>query len=230
MQGQYRDGQDVLIAVRDEGIGIDPAMLPQVFEMFVQEGQALDRSLGGLGLGLSIVRNVMALHGGSATVTSDGRGRGSEFTLRLPATDATTARPAGVPTAPSEGRAGGRRVLVVDDNDDGARLLADALRGDGHHVWTASDGPSALHLAAAMTPDVAILDIGLPGMDGYELAARLRGEQHLSRLHLVAVTGYGERATQDRSSAAGFAAHFVKPVDPAQLAETLRTLPAAEPR
>jgi signal transduction histidine kinase len=203
-------GDDVELCVRDTGIGIDAEMLPRVFELFAQERQALDRSQGGLGLGLAIVRSIVALHGGSAEARSEGRGRGSEITLRLPRADGAAAvvREAARAQAPALRRV--TRVMIVDDNEDAAALLAAGLGAVGYTVETAHDGPSALAIIARYQPDVAVLDIGLPVMDGYELARHLR--ERLPALRLIAVTGYGQKADRDRSSAAGFDRHLVKPV------------------
>jgi len=220
-----RDGAAVRFAVRDNGIGIPADMLPRIFDLFVQERQALDRSQGGLGLGLTIVRNIMALHGGTATATSGGPGRGSEFVLRLPAAAARAIPPAGAreTTAPlSTSPMNGLPVLIVDDNEDAAMMLAESLSMKGCRVRVAADGPAALLAVADFRPDVALLDIGLPGMDGYELAAHLRDDARLSDLRIVAVTGYGQRADRERAAAAGFAAHLVKPVDIEHLDQVLR--------
>ena len=222
----YRTGDDVSIAVRDDGIGIEPAMLPRIFDMFVQERQALDRSQGGLGLGLTIVQSILSLHGGSASATSAGPGKGSEFVLRMPAAVET---PAGVPGPGARPRAlaaatGGTDVLIVDDNDDAGALMAEALEQKGHRVRIAADGPSALKLLAEVVPAVALLDIGLPGMDGYELAAHIRADSKLSRLRLLALTGYGQPSDRQRTADAGFDGHMVKPVDVDELDRVLRSL------
>jgi CheY-like chemotaxis protein len=193
--------------VKDEGIGIPKEMLDRVFDMFVQQPQASDRSKGGLGLGLAIVRSLVTLHGGNVAATSRGVGQGSEFVVELPGADLgeRTAQPApslseGRETSPSRGE--GRRILVVDDNDDAVETLADVLSQLGHQVATARDGPTALETARHFHPEVCLVDIGLPVMDGYELALRL-----------IAVTGYGTDADRRRSKEAGFSAHMVKPVD-----------------
>jgi signal transduction histidine kinase/DNA-binding response OmpR family regulator len=211
-----RHGDRIAIRVQDTGIGIAPEMLPRVFDMFVQEHQALDRSRGGLGLGLTIVRSLVAMHGGTVEVHSEGRNRGSEFVVALPA---AVVRPparsseAVAPDGVRHGTVAGRRILVVDDNEDAADLLASALEVMGHTTRVAHDGPEALKAAAEFDPDLALLDIGLPVMDGYELARRLHDDPGLRRMPLVAVTGYGQPADRQRSEAAGFDAHLVKPVD-----------------
>ncbi len=207
----WREGDRIVLTVRDDGTGIEAAMLSTVFELFAQERQSLDRSQGGLGLGLTIVRSLVGMHGGTVTAASDGRGRGSLFTVTLPAapplsTDAAVVPPA-VARPPGEPL---RRILVVDDNLDAAELMGEVLRARGHDVCVAHDGPTALALAAEFHPDIALLDIGLPVMDGYELARRLRGQ--LGAVKLIALTGYGQAADRARAKDAGFDLHMVKPV------------------
>jgi CheY-like chemotaxis protein len=234
-----RDDGGVLVVVRDSGIGIRAEMLPRVFDLFVQERQALDRSEGGLGLGLTIVRSLVGLHGGAVEARSAGMGRGTEILVRLPvaaedsAAAATSARASyrrltplvGVPTGRS------RRVLVVDDNEDAVESLADALLELGHTVETAYDGPAALGLLQRYTPDVAFLDVGLPVMDGYELARRIREDRRFARTVLVAVTGYGQKRDRVQSREAGFDAHLVKPVDLRAIEEIIEsgTLGGSQP-
>jgi signal transduction histidine kinase len=220
-----RDGDEVVVAVRDNGIGIAAEMLPAIFELFVQERQALSRSQGGLGLGLSIARSMMALHGGSVVAHSDGVGCGSEFTIRLPALAPGEAEPAPPPSAcdqPGAARSG-LAILVVDDNEDAASALGELLTLHGHSVEVVFDAPSALAAAPLFKPDVGLFDIGLPGMDGYELAQRLRqrhGEQD-APLRLFALTGYGQESDRRRAAEAGFDAHLTKPIDVAALLELL---------
>ncbi len=221
----YPDGADAVVVVQDDGIGIDSETLPHIFEMFVQEQQGLDRSRGGLGLGLAIVKALVQQHGGSVAARSEGHGRGSSFELRLPllARDEggeTAVRTEGgeqmpVATAPA-------RVLVVDDNQDAAELLATAVEAMGHEARIAHDGASALEVAATFEPHVAILDIGLPVMDGYELARRLRARGSLPRL--IALTGYGQERDKQESASAGFELHIVKPVDLQQLGSSIEKL------
>jgi signal transduction histidine kinase len=228
VHGRQASG-DVVLTVRDSGMGISAEMLPRIFELFTQEKQALDRSQGGLGLGLAIVRTLVQLHGGSIAAQSDGRGHGSEFTLRLPrsqrAADAV-ATPAAELVVPERHR--GRRVLIVDDNADGAELLAMSLEQLGCVTRVAHDGPSALRAAEEFDADVALLDIGLPVMDGYELARRLRELPSFARTRLVAVTGYGQDADRRRSRDAGFDAHLVKPVQLDDIETVVRVEPPVE--
>jgi len=210
-----RDGDDVTLSVKDNGIGISAALLPRVFEQFVQGERTLDRSRGGLGLGLSIVRSLVERHGGAVTARSEGARQGSEFVVRLPldlSRPITGVGGVASPQTPGDQRPPAR-VLVVDDNLDAADLFTEALRAAGHDVRTAYDGPSALVAAAALAPEVAFIDIGLPLMDGYEVAQHLREASNDARLFLVAVTGYGQESDRERSRAAGFDLHLVKPVD-----------------
>jgi len=216
---------EVVLSVRDTGIGISPEVLPRIFDLFVQERQALDRSQGGLGIGLTIVRSLIERHGGSVSARSDGRGKGSEFIIRLPleeraapGADALPALPAAVAPA-----AGALRILVVDDNGDGAEMLAAALVGKGYDTRVAHDAPAALRVAADFLPDVAFLDLGLPVMDGYELAAHLRELPGLADLRLIAVTGYGQTSDRRRTRDAGFHGHLVKPVDIDAIEATLKS-------
>jgi CheY-like chemotaxis protein/anti-sigma regulatory factor (Ser/Thr protein kinase) len=220
------------VRVRDTGVGISAEMLPKVFDLFAQERQPLDRAPGGLGLGLSIVRSLVELHGGTIQAHSDGVGRGSEFTMRLPAAGAGERGPAHDRSTSAAARPArtGRRILVVDDNVDAARLTAEALEVVGHDTRVAFDGPAALQVAGTFRPEVALLDLGLPLMDGYELARQLVALEPGGGLLLIAVTGYGQASDHERTKAAGFHAHIVKPVDFAQLIDVLNGLPASERR
>jgi signal transduction histidine kinase len=214
VSGGRLDGS-VWLSVKDEGIGIDPEMIGEVFDAFVQQPQAIDRSRGGLGLGLTIVRSLVEMHGGKVRAESRGRGLGSEFIVELPAIDGvgTPSRPPLSTRLGTSAVAKNKRILVVDDNDDAALMLKHALEQIGYRVAVAHDGPSALRESAAFEPDVALLDIGLPVMDGYELAQRLRETQAGASVRLVAVTGYGQEQDRERSERAGFADHLVKPLD-----------------
>ncbi|MFI4942050.1 MAG: ATP-binding protein [Burkholderiales bacterium] len=218
-----RRGDSVVLRVIDRGVGIAPEMLDRVFDLFTQQPQARDRAQGGLGIGLAIVRNLVRLHGGTVAARSAGLGKGSEFEVELP-----LASKGAVATTPKRGdasepaRRDGRaplRILVVDDNHDSASLLGEILKRFGETVVVASDGPSALDKARSWAPDLALLDIGLPAMDGYELGARLRQQQ--SAIRLIALTGYGQDADRARSQHAGFEAHLVKPVDVAKLRDAI---------
>ena len=213
------DGDAVEVKVKDTGVGIPADMLPRIFGLFTQVDSSLGRSQGGLGIGLSLVQNLVELHGGSVNAASDGDGLGSEFTIRLPVRphpgpkpgDADSGRKPAV--APPPGPAGPRRVLVVDDNLDTARGMARFLKLSGHEVEMAHDGPSALLVARDFLPEVILLDIGLPGMSGYELARALRGDERLANSTFVAVSGYGQEKDLDAASASGFDHHMLKPID-----------------
>jgi signal transduction histidine kinase len=207
-----RDGAQVLVEVGDNGIGIAPDMIDAVFERFTQARQALSRSQGGLGLGLAIARSMMALHGGSVTASSDGVGRGSTFTLCMPAWLGLD-QPASLQETVAAFASGGLSILVVDDNEDAARALGEALELMGHTVKVVFSAPDALALAPQFQPQVGLLDIGLPGMDGYELAMRLREQPGAGSLRLFAVTGYGQDADRQQAREAGFEYHLTKPVE-----------------
>jgi signal transduction histidine kinase/CheY-like chemotaxis protein len=214
----HRDGHEAVLRVRDDGVGITPDMLDNIFDLFAQVPQDLARSQGGLGLGLSIVKMLTEKHGGTVSARSAGRGLGSEFTVRLPlATPEPSSIARAAPVAPSGRVARGsvrprRRILIVDDNEDAAWILAETLSHIGHDVQCAHDGPSALRVALEHAPEIALLDIGLPVMDGYELATRLQAEPRISGIRLIALTGYGQAGDRQRSNDAGFAAHLVKPI------------------
>jgi CheY-like chemotaxis protein len=215
----------VLLSVRDQGCGIAAETLPFIFELFVQERQALDRSRGGLGLGLTIVRSLVERHGGRVSVHSDGPEKGSEFTVWLPAAVPLHDGHAGEASGDAAVAAGpSRRILVVDDNQDGAAMLAGVLTTMGHETRVAYDAPAALQAARDFPPDVAFLDIGLPVMDGYELAERLKALPGLEGVRLIALTGYGQESDKAKTRAAGFHYHLVKPVDFELLGSVLREL------
>jgi PAS domain S-box-containing protein len=222
-------GGEIVLRVRDTGIGIEPEMLPRVFDLFVQVARRLDRSQGGVGIGLTLVKKLVELHGGRIEASSPGLGRGSEFAVRLPALRdkprAEKTRASGEDKAAPLLR---RRVLVVDDNQDAADSLAMLLRLAGQDVRAAYDGPSALTQANDFQPALVFLDIGMPGMDGYEVARRLRGESHLQGAVLVALTGWGQEEDRRRSTEAGFDHHLVKPVEPTALEELLADLKPAK--
>lgn len=210
-----RQGDRVVTQVRDQGEGIDPEMLDRVFDLFVQRGQPADRAQSGLGLGLTIVRNLITLHGGTVRAKSDGRGRGTVVFVDLPVAQELSA-PARLVSPSSAWRTfqsgAPRSILVVDDNEDVRKSLCRLLGLHGYQAVGAGDGPSALKIAEELQPLVVLVDIGLPGMDGYEFARQLRSTQP-SGPRLVAITGYGQPSDRARSRDAGFAAHLVKPVD-----------------
>ncbi len=222
-----RDREWAVVRVRDNGVGIAPELLPHVFDLFRQGDRSLDRSQGGLGIGLTLVRRLVELHGGNVSASSDGVGQGSEFVVRLPLVVKVPAgeQPDASPllyelgTPPAKERT--KRVLVVDDNRDGARLMARLLERRGHQTQVANDGPAALHLARAERPDVILLDIGLPGMDGFQVAEQLRGMDGMERTLILALTGYGQEEDRQRSHDAGIDLHIVKPVDPDLLFQLL---------
>jgi len=219
-------GSTVSVTVRDSGIGIDPKLLPHVFDLFVQGRQGIDRAAGGLGLGLAIARTLVEMHGGTIEARSAGHGQGSEFVIELPRyanTRATTRSSQSGALAPAP-QTRVYHVLVVDDNEDAAFLFAEALRKLGHDVDVAHDGPSALAVARSRPPEIAFLDIGLPVMDGYELGRRLRDQMGASAPKLVAVTGYGGSSDRARSRDAGFELHLVKPVDLEAIQAALKKL------
>jgi signal transduction histidine kinase/CheY-like chemotaxis protein len=220
--GTTVDDADVTIAVRDTGHGIAAVDLDRVFDRFVQVGQTRH---GGLGIGLALVKALAELHGGSVRARSAGRGKGSEFRLRLP-------RAAGPPTAPAAEDLPMPvcRILVVDDNRDAADMLGGLLTASGHNVQVAYDGESALRQAAAFRPQAGLFDIGMSGMDGYQLAKRLRGDPQLRDLFLIAITGWGQEEDRRRALSAGFDAHLTKPADPAEIAKLLAArFPIGEP-
>jgi len=214
-----RRGHDALVTVRDTGVGIAPAILPHIFELFTQGEQSRARTLGGLGIGLTLVKRLIEMHGGTVSAESAGTDTGSTFVLRLPVNEsqAQQPHPEGAPTM----RTSPLRMLIVDDNRDAADSLAMLLRISGHDIRTAYDGAEALQAAKEFRPDVVLLDIGLPKMDGHEVAQQLRQEPWGRRICLIAVTGWSEETDRAKSRAAGFDHHLVKPLDTAQLAQLL---------
>jgi two-component system CheB/CheR fusion protein len=206
-----REGDEAVMRVRDDGVGIPAGMLPHVFDLFVQGERSPARSEGGLGVGLTMVRRLVELHGGRVEARSDGPGKGSEFVVWLPLLPAHAQQPKG---AEQKARAGPRlRVQVVDDVADAADVLAMVVEMGGHDVQVARSGQAAIELAAAYRPDVVLLDLGMPGMDGYEVARRLREQEGGERVTIIAVTGYGQDEDLERTRAAGFDHHLVKPID-----------------
>jgi len=207
-----RECEQLLISVKDNGIGISPEKLPEMFGLFTQGDRALARSEGGLGIGLTIVQKLAEMHGGSVVARSDGPGQGSEFIVRLPLARTTALA---VTTAEHDGPPAGRgsRILVVDDSVDTARGMVRLMKLLGNEAITAHDGHTAIEVARTFRPDFVLLDIGLPGMDGYEVATALRGDLLLKDAVIIAVSGYGQEEDRRRSRAAGFDHHVVKPVD-----------------
>jgi CheY-like chemotaxis protein/anti-sigma regulatory factor (Ser/Thr protein kinase) len=211
------EGGSVVFRVSDTGVGIAPDMLPRVFDLFVQGERTLERSQGGLGIGLTLARRIVELHGGMVTAESEGTERGSTFTVRVPSVAALTALE---PARPAVSRERPRRILVVEDNADAREMLCDALLTAGHEVHQASDGPSAVEAAARIQPDVALVDIGLPELDGYATAERMRLDLGPKPL-LIALTGYGRPEDRERARRAGFDLHLTKPVDPLYLLQLI---------
>jgi signal transduction histidine kinase/CheY-like chemotaxis protein len=205
-------GNDVFIRVRDNGRGIASSALPNLFQLFYQVDRTLDRSEGGLGIGLSLVKSLVTMHGGDVWATSAGRGQGSVFIIRLPCLPQASVVSVSSPTAlkPAEGPL---RILVVDDNRDAAQSLSVLLTGEGHTVSLAYSGPAGLVAALTERPQVILLDIGLPGMDGYAVARALREHPELRTTQLIALTGYGRQVDREQARAAGFNGYLTKPVD-----------------
>jgi signal transduction histidine kinase/CheY-like chemotaxis protein len=213
-----REGGEAIVSVRDNGIGIAPAVLPQVFDMFMQVDRSTRRSQGGLGIGLTLVKSLVGMHGGTVEARSDGPGLGSEFRVRLPLLEQ-----AALPASPSRliEPLPARRILIVDDSRDGGESLAMLLRVLGAEVALAHSGRTALECVDSFRPDVVLLDIGMPGMDGYEVARRIRANPENRQMSLIALTGWGQDEDRRRSVAAGFNHHLVKPADLEQLRQLL---------
>jgi len=212
------EGGEALLEVEDEGDGIEPRTLERIFDLFVQGEKSFQRSKGGLGIGLAVVRELVGLHGGTVSAESAGTGKGARFTVRLPAVEAPSALPPARSAAPGLAP---QRVLVVEDNDDARSMLCLSLSLAGHEVREASDGAAGIALAAEFRPEVALVDVGLPDMDGYEVARRLRAHSANQPVRLIALTGYAQEADLRRSLEAGFDAHLTKPVSLEQLEKSL---------
>jgi signal transduction histidine kinase len=222
-----REGDEVLLRVRDDGIGIAPDMLPHVFELFAQADHTSTKAQGGLGIGLTLAKNLAQMHGGAIEARSAGLGKGSEFIVRLPVMFQeckAVAEESGEQHPQEHVSSCSQRLLVVDDNQDAATSLAMLLRLEGHEVRVAHDGPTALALAKSYLPSVILLDIGMPGMDGYEVARRLRALPGLKDVVLAALTGWGQQEDRRRTAEAGFDHHFVKPLDANLLGDLLNAL------
>jgi CheY-like chemotaxis protein len=219
-----RDGEHAIIRVRDNGIGIDLEQQGRIFDMFSQVDTSLERSRDGLGIGLTLVKALAEQHGGSVTALSEGLGRGSEFVVRLPLVDPESVT---IPAVPADLRSAGRSlVLIVDDNEDSGSSLALLLELCGHEAHAATDGIEGLALAERLRPDLVLLDIGLPGLNGYEVCRRMREEPWGKDLIIAALTGWGKEEDRNRSREAGFSAHLVKPIE---LAALLRLLADINP-
>jgi CheY-like chemotaxis protein/anti-sigma regulatory factor (Ser/Thr protein kinase) len=226
ISARQEDDDFIALAVRDDGIGIASDMLPHIFQLFVQVDHTSTRAQGGLGIGLTLAKNLVEMHGGTLEARSAGLGRGCEFIVRLPRVarqgDGMRERADGEQLR--ELSEAGHRLLVVDDNEDAAESLAELLRFRGHEVRVAHDGASALTMAATYLPRMIFLDIGMPGMDGFEVARRLRQLPGLQGTVLAALTGWGQREDRRRTAEAGFDHHFVKPPEPATLETLLNSL------
>jgi CheY-like chemotaxis protein/anti-sigma regulatory factor (Ser/Thr protein kinase) len=214
------EGEDALLTVSDEGAGLAPGSAERMFDLFVQGERGLDRAAGGLGVGLALVKRLTELHGGTVAASSAGAGRGTTFVVRLPAV---------LPSAQSQAaqatpRVAAKRILIVEDNDDARHMMHEVLAFGGHDVREARDGATGLALAAESRPDVALIDIGLPDLDGYEVARRLRAAPGGRRMGLIAITGYGQAEDQKRAYDAGFDAHLTKPVAPERLRQVMAGL------
>jgi two-component system CheB/CheR fusion protein len=226
----YSDHENAIVTVRDEGSGISPDFLPRIFEPFVQSDHTLDRSEGGLGVGLTLVKSLMELHGGTIEAFSDGRGSGSTFVLQIPLTslrpsvDAVTADSRFVSESSDKNATSTKSskcIVLVEDIDDIRDMLKAIMELDGHQVTTAADGESGYDVIRDQKPDVAVIDIGLPGMDGYEVARRVRQDAGCKDVRMIALTGYGQQSDIAHALAAGFDAHLVKPIDPDALASII---------
>jgi signal transduction histidine kinase len=217
--GLRREDGRAVLSVRDNGIGISPDVLPRIFDLFVQGERTLDRQEGGLGLGLTLVRQIVGLHGGVVEAWSEGGGQGSEFRVILPLYEGP--RETAAEAREERARPAPRRVLIIEDNEDAREALRTLLELDGHQVEAAEDGRGGLELARDFVPDLVLLDIGLPGLDGYAVAQALASHPARSRMCVVAITGYGQESDRDRAREAGFDAHLIKPVEVDRLRELL---------
>jgi CheY-like chemotaxis protein len=218
------ENNQAVVSIRDTGIGITAELLPKIFDMFMQVDPATDRSQGGLGIGLTLVRTLVELHGGSVSVHSAGPDQGSEFTVRLPLVAHERKSAAIAPSTPSEPAIAAKRILVVDDNVDAAKTLGMLLKYLGAEVHVVHDGPAAIEAVDKYRPGVVLLDIGMPGMDGYEVARRIRERNEFKDVTLIALTGWGQEDDRRRTHDAGFDHHLVKPADIVALRALLVTL------
>jgi CheY-like chemotaxis protein/anti-sigma regulatory factor (Ser/Thr protein kinase) len=222
-----RDGPMAVLRVLDNGIGIDRPMLPRIFDLFVQVDHASTKAQGGLGIGLTLVKNLVEMHDGTVEARSDGLGKGSEFVMRLPLSMQVLEHNRGQEAANKGGRQAlptGHRLLIVDDNQDAANSLAKLLELQGHEARVAFSGLAALAELQTYTPDVIFLDIGMPGMDGYEVARQIRQFPRLERVLLAALTGWGQKEDRRRTAEAGFDHHLIKPPEPKAIEDLLARL------
>jgi CheY-like chemotaxis protein len=219
-----REGKEIAVRIKDNGIGLAPESLPIIFEMFMQVDRSLERSQAGLGVGLTLSRTLVELHHGAIEVVSEGKGRGSAFTVRLPASY-TRLEEAASPGGAGANEGPGRRVLLADDNVDFVNSLGQLLSSRGHEVRIAYDGAEAIQAAREFVPDIAFLDIGMPKVHGYDVARQLRKDAATAECMLVAVTGWGQEGDRAQAREAGFDRHLVKPVDPAEIEAILEASP-----
>jgi CheY-like chemotaxis protein/anti-sigma regulatory factor (Ser/Thr protein kinase) len=225
-----RERDEAVIRVHDDGAGLPAEMLESIFDLFVQASRTLDRAAGGLGVGLTLVRSLVVMHGGTVTAASAGVGRGSEFTVRLPLTSRLPQREAPPSTVSLRGPAPAARIVIVEDNSDSLEILYELLAEAGYECHTASTGPAALKVIADVRPDIAILDVGLPEMDGFEVARRLRRDAQNDDVCLIAMTGYGRASDREMAKSVGFDQHLVKPVEAAVLLELVGKMRAMQAR
>ena len=218
-----QEGKEAVLRVRDTGVGIAPEILPRIFDLFTQAERSLDRSQGGLGIGLALVQRLVEMHEGTVAAFSS-LGQGSEFVVRLPVVPPPQPQPSLRPTEKAQPTGQSLRVLVVDDNVDTVTTLALLVKESGHDARTAFDGPTVLEAALDYRPNVVLLDIGLPGLNGFEVAKRLRQQPALQNVVLVAMTGYGQESDRQRSQEAGFDHHLVKPGDLGKVLQILATV------
>jgi CheY-like chemotaxis protein len=218
-------GDEVEVSISDTGVGISPELLPRIFELFTQGEQGIERRLGGLGIGLAIARRLVNEQGGQIAAKSAGHGRGSTFTVRLPLGASTTCST--LPPAPSV-RPGvaPKRVLIVDDNQDATEMMSALLEGYGHQTRVAYDGPHALELAHEFEPHIVFLDIGLPELDGFQVARRMRKIPACAEIPIIALTGYALESDRQRALQSGFSAHLAKPADLARIEHEVEMAPA----
>jgi CheY-like chemotaxis protein len=221
-----QEGGEAVLRVQDSGVGISPEVLPRIFDLFAQADKSLAHSEGGLGIGLTIVKRIAEIHGGRVEAYSEGLGHGSEFIVRVPLALPPSIRPESAPPESAEIVSDSKilRVLVVDDNHDSADTVAMLLRRTGHEVRVAYSGEEALEEGPEFRPDIVVLDLGLPEMDGYEIARLLRQDPQVKNSRFIALSGYGQQSDRERSRTEGFDAHLVKPASFEKLEEVLRRI------